>query len=114
MLQKEREKKDSRFNVRLFNPSNPSHIKALNAIIDAEIADKDEENKPLNVTHAKMVDWLKKYVNCPAFLKSYSDDRSLELVAEATFWSVKLGLEPLLAKMSYAEIRGFHPLEELH
>lgn len=105
-------KNESGFFLKLFNPKNPSDIKALNAIIDSEIARADEENKPLNLTHAKMVEWLKKYVNSPEFLKSYTNERSLELVAEATFWSVKLGLEPLLAKMSYSEIRKFQPLSE--
>lgn len=113
MLRKE-EKQDSGFNLRLFNPKNPSDIKALNNIIDAEIARADEANKPLNLTHEKMGEWLKKYVNSPDFLSSFSDRRSLELVAEATFWSVKLGLEPLLAKMNYAEIRKFKPLSERH
>lgn len=55
--------------------------------------------------------WLEKYVGSADFLKPY-DDRSLMLMAEATFWSVHLGLEPLLAEMRFAEIKNFQPLAE--
>src|SRR5438105_3247271 len=57
------------------------------------------------------IDWLKKYVNSDDFLESYNH-HSLKLMAEAIFWSVKLGLEPYLAKMTYADIREFEPLAE--
>ncbi len=112
MLRNEREQRDIGFVLRLFNPSSPPHIEALNTAIDAEVIQRDEKNKPLNKTYVKMIEWLKLYVNSPDFLASYSDQRSLELVAEATFWSVKLGLEEHLAKMSYEEIRKFQPLKE--
>ena len=36
----------------------------------------------------------------------------MKIIAEATFWSAKLGLETHLARMSYAEIRAFQPLDE--
>lgn len=108
----EKDQKETGFALRLFDSKNPSHIEALNVLIEAEIAQKDEDNKPLEKTFENMTEWLKKYVNSPDFLKLYSDSRSLELMAEATFWSVKLGLDTHLAKMTYREIREFHPLEE--
>ena len=57
-------------------------------------------------------EWLKRYVDNPKFIELYQNKQNFELVAEATFWSVKLGLASLLAKMSYAEIRAFKPLAE--
>ncbi|MBI5448280.1 MAG: hypothetical protein HY939_06095 [Gammaproteobacteria bacterium] len=101
-----------RFNLLMFDCQKPTHIEALNALIDSEIANKDEKTKQLKLTFEKMTEWLKRYVNSPEFMATYSDERALELVAEATFWSVKLGLEPHLAAMSYAEIRKFQPLNE--
>lgn len=98
--------------VGLFNARDAGHREALNALIDLEITQKGEKNMPLNATFEKMIAWLRRYLNNPTFIAQYSDRRSLELVAEATFWSVQLGLETHLAKMSYAEIREFQPLDE--
>jgi hypothetical protein len=58
-----------------------------------------------------MVDWLHKY--SPEFSALIADERLRELAAEATYWTVKLSLAPLIEKMSYAEIHEFHPLEEM-
>lgn len=104
--------KSSEFSLRMFDAKNKSHIAELNSIIDAEIARREDEIEPLKLTHEKMIEWLKVYVNSSDFLALYPDERSLELMAEATFWSVKLGLEIHLAKMSYEEIRTFHPVME--
>jgi hypothetical protein len=102
MFRNEREQRDIGFDLRLSNPSNPPHIEALNAVIETIQRD----------AYVKMAEWLKLYVRCPDYLALISDEYSLELVAEATFWAVKLGLEEHLAKMSYAEIRKFQPLKE--
>jgi len=64
------------------------------------------------VSSGSYVGWFKAYVNNPEFIKLYANEATLEAVGEATFWSVQLGLAPLLAKMSYAEIREFRSLEE--
>jgi hypothetical protein len=100
------EKEDNGFSLKLFNPKNCSEIEALYADIDSEIAQSEEKITPQ--IRSKMVDWLKKYVNSPDFLNSY--EQWLELMAVATFWSVKLGLEPFLAKLSDVERQEFHPL----
>jgi hypothetical protein len=109
---KQGKNESTKLSLKFFDLQNQSDIDALNAFIDNEIAQKDEKNKPLNATHQKMVAWLIKYVNSYDFMKMYHDTRSIEAIAEATFWSVQLGLEPHLAKMSYAEIRKFQPLQE--
>ncbi|MCP0913691.1 MULTISPECIES: hypothetical protein [Legionella] len=56
--------------------------------------------------------WLQLYVDSPEFMANYTIERSIKLISEATFWSVKLGLEPYLATRSYAEIRDFKPVLE--
>jgi hypothetical protein len=109
---KTKEQNESGFSPGLFPSKNPSHFKVLKAIISAGIAQKDDENAPLTQTFIDMIEWLKGYVNNPNFLSSYTQMRSLELVAEATYWTVKLGLEPHLAKMYYMEFMNFKPLEE--
>lgn len=113
MYSKREEKpKNTAFNLRMFDAQKESYIEELNSIIDAEIARKEEEIESLELTHEKMIEWLKGYVNSSDFLTLYADKRSLVLTAEATFWSVKLGLDSHLEKMSYKEIRTFRPLME--
>lgn len=50
--------------------------------------------------------------HCPELAATYTDDRSLLLVAEAYWWSHTLGLNDFFAKMTPAEIRTFKPIEE--
>ena len=104
--------KDTSFNLYLFNSRNKSHIKQLNTTIETEIARNEEKIEPLKLTHQEMVEWLKTYVDCSDFMAFYTDERSLEMIAEATFWSIELGLEKHLAQMCYEEIRAFQPLME--
>ncbi|MCX7114507.1 MAG: hypothetical protein NTW08_01125 [Gammaproteobacteria bacterium] len=76
----------SGFSLRMFDPRKPTDIAALNALIDSEIASKDEENEQLKPTFEKMTEWLKRYVKSPEFMGMYKEERSIELMAEATFW----------------------------
>mgnify|MGYP003647134022 CR=1 FL=1 len=109
-------KNNTGLGVGFFNMRKPNDVQALNAIIDTQIAENEAANQSLKPTHAKMVEWLKSYVNEDRFIASFTSqddgERTLELVAEATFWSVNLGLDVLMAKMSHAELRIFQPLRE--
>ena len=69
---------DTGFSLRMFDPRNPSDIKALNAFLDSKIASKDEKNESLKPTFKKMAEWLKKYVRSPELMEMYADERSLE------------------------------------
>jgi len=59
----------------------------------------------------QMMIWLQNYVGENKFLAKYSI-RSLVLIAEATYWIEKLDLAPLLAKLSFAELKAFKPMTE--
>ncbi|MDX1900719.1 MAG: hypothetical protein SFW66_01785 [Gammaproteobacteria bacterium] len=103
---------EDRKDLELLKKQLASRLEASHALFNSETTSLNKVNMAKNLTHAEMVDWLDKYVNSPEFIASYSDRHSLELIAEATFWAVKLGLEPHLAEMNYAEIREFQPLAE--
>lgn len=83
----------------------------MTKMTNALIAKKNEEVKPLHQKYAEMIDWLKTYVNCSEFINSYTEERSLELMAEATFLAVNSGdgLESLINKMGYEQIREIQP-----
>lgn len=108
--------------LRLFNQTSSSmlfnqqsHATRDSNPIEILIAQKNIKNKKSKLDYKKMVKWLTEYVNCPEFLATYSDNdnRSIELVAEATFYSVNLGLDEHFLKMSYSEIREFQLLNEM-
>jgi len=110
---KKDEENEHKLIVNFLNPKDPTDNKFLQTLMDAEIIHFTRTQEHLHPTQAKMTEWLKIYVNSPDFLNTYHrSQRSLEFTAEATFWSVKLGLEPFLQKMTYAEIREFSPLAE--
>ncbi|MFI4918366.1 MAG: hypothetical protein ACHP65_02305 [Legionellales bacterium] len=69
--------------------------------------------KRIRAQEEPTVVWLKNYINSPDAMALLNTNPSLELIAEATFWSVELGLDKHLARMSYSELRQFHPLEEI-
>ena len=60
-----------------------------------------------------MVEWLKQYLNSPEVIKLYNNEHSLECAAEATYWSVQLGLYKYFQHMNYQEIMAFKPVEEM-
>lgn len=96
----------------LYDPKKNPDVSKLNELIKAGIGISEEQNTDLKPTYVNMVEWLEKYVKSEQFIKMYSDEKNLELVAEATFWTVNLGLDKLIAKMSHQEISKFQPMTE--
>lgn len=66
--------------------------------------------KPTPELYLKMVEWFKQYTHVE-HIECLKNPRSLELAAEATFWSVKLGLAPHVAQMDYATFQTFDPIK---
>lgn len=77
-----------------------------------------KEHPSIDKGDSARVEWLTNYVNNSTYLGLYSSKNSsksqveatLKVVAEATFWSVTLGLDVYFAKMSYAQIWEFQAL----
>jgi hypothetical protein len=87
-----------------------NELQALNQLIQNGIGIKDNENQRFTETFANMGDWFKKYCVNKEFLYRNFDERSLELVAEATFWAVNLGAGNFVKHMSYLDIKRIRPL----
>lgn len=106
------------FSFGVFNMSNPDDVRKFDKVVEDVIESSETPKKPTQMVeqsnqYVTTEEWLRKYVDDEEFIGSYSDERSMALVAEATYHSALLGLEDHLAKMSYAEIRKFHPLKEM-
>lgn len=96
----------------IFDPREPSQIKILNEMIENQIEAMEEKHHPHKKSYEKMTAWLEKYINNPAFYNLYTCKRSKELIAEATFWIVNLGLDKHIENMSYSELKQFQPFNE--
>ena len=101
---------DNEYNSKL-ERQRKMHIEKL-ALVNQEIAKGEDPSQTPNL-YSTMVDWFKLYVFDDEHLATYSYPRDLELAAEATFWSVQLGLAPQFEKMNmdYAAVQAFDPLQ---
>lgn|GEM_PF-4351612 len=91
---------------------NPFQVIKLSAFIQEETSEKQQKNRK---TSESYVEWLDEYINDDMidFLDKY-DEFSRELIAEATYFTVKLGLDVAFERMSYPHVLKFKPLEEVY
>lgn len=66
---------------------------------------------PTSMSSLLQIAWLEGYL-APQPV-NITDEKLVKMIAEATYWSVSLGLTESLKKMSYSETRNFHPIEEM-
>jgi hypothetical protein len=99
---------DKTMSIALLDMGKPADVALLNSYLDEMIAKREADISDLKPTHDRMRTWYS--TEFPEGYKRYTDDRTLELVAEATFWAYHMPVRTFIEALTYAEIRKFQPL----
>ncbi len=94
--------------VEIFDTTKEDDCKTLQVFFDFT---NEEANKNIYPALEQMIEWVKSYVTDNYVTKTYKDELSLKLAAEATWWCDYLGLDKYFQYWSFSMIRQFRPLE---